>query len=85
MILTILATIFFFISFIIFSFLGYKRRSGWSQFIAINSFIVSTNSFKEFLPSNYTYTINITRITVGLLIIGIFAYHDFHNNETTST
>ena len=81
MILTILATIFFFLAFVIFLVRGYKHRNGWIQFIALNSFV---NSLKETLPSNYNDIINIARIILGLLIIGVFVYRDFKNKPTAN-
>lgn len=81
MILTILVTIFFFLAFIVFLFLGYREKSLWKQFVSINSFIAGANSIKEILPSNYNGIVNIIRITIGLFVIGIFAYHNFHCNK----
>lgn len=79
MILTILVTIFFFLAFLVFSVLGYKRRNGWVQFVALNSFIAGSNSLKEILSPNYTNIVNITRIIIGLLVISVFIYLDFQN------
>lgn len=84
MISTILATIFFFAAFIIFSFKGCKYRNRWNQFVAINSFVVSSNSLKELLPSSYNSIINIARITICLLVICSFIYLDFKNKPTTN-
>lgn len=84
MISTVLATIFFFLAFIIFLFRGCKYRNKWTQFVAINSFVVSSNSLKELLPSNYNSIINIARITMCLLVICVFVYLDLKNKPTTN-
>ena len=81
MILNILWTIFFFLSFIVFVFSGYRERSSWKQLVAINSFIAGANSLKEILTSNYYGIVDITRVAICLFAIGVFIYRDIHCNK----